>query len=64
MTKCIGFASNGTFVTIGKKKGVSIKLKKMNPYLTSTHCVAHDMPWVSRSINEIISVFEIYKISI
>ncbi len=41
MIKCEGFASNRTFVMIGKKKGISIKLKKMNPYLTLTHCVAH-----------------------
>jgi hypothetical protein len=40
MTKCIVFASNGTFVMIGKR-GMSIKLKKMNPYLSSTYCVAH-----------------------
>jgi hypothetical protein len=24
-----------------KKEDISTKLKKMNPYLTSTHCVAH-----------------------
>ena len=26
---------------VGKKSGVAAQLKKINPFLTSTHCVAH-----------------------
>ena len=26
---------------LGKKSGMAAQLKKVNPFLTSTHCVAH-----------------------
>lgn len=39
--KFIGFGSDGAATMVGKKNGVSTRLKKLNPFLTSVHCVAH-----------------------
>ena len=41
MKKCVGFGSDGAASMVGKKSGVVARLKKVNPFLTSTHCVAH-----------------------
>ena len=41
MKKCVGFRSNGAASMIGKKLGMAAQLKKINPFLTSIHCVAH-----------------------
>ena len=39
--KCVGFGSDGAALMVGKTLGVAAQLKKVNPFLTSTHCVAH-----------------------
>lgn len=39
--KFIGFGSDGAATMVGKKNGVSTRLKELNPFLTSVHCVAH-----------------------
>jgi hypothetical protein len=41
MEKCVGFGSYGTATMVGKNSGVATFLKKVNPFLTSTHCVPH-----------------------
>jgi hypothetical protein len=41
MDKCVGFGSDGAATMVGKNIGVATLLKKVNPFLTSTHCVAH-----------------------
>ena len=41
MKNCIGFGSDGAASVVGKKSRVATQLKKVNPFLTSTHCVAH-----------------------
>jgi hypothetical protein len=41
MSKCVGFGSDGASTMVGKNTGVATLLKKVNPFLTSTHCVAH-----------------------
>jgi len=41
MSKCVGFGSNGIATMEGKNMGVIALLKKLNPFLTSTHCIAH-----------------------
>jgi hypothetical protein len=37
----IAFGSNGASTMVGKKIGVASCLKKLNPFLTFVHCVAH-----------------------
>jgi hypothetical protein len=40
--KCVGFGSDETSTIIGKQDGVAARLKeKINPFLTSIHCVMH-----------------------
>jgi hypothetical protein len=41
MEKCIGFGSDGVSTMTCKNMGVASFLKKVNPFLTSTHYVAH-----------------------
>ena len=41
MKKCVGFGSNRAASMVGKKLRVAVQLKKINPFLTFTHCVAH-----------------------
>jgi hypothetical protein len=41
MEKCVGFGSDGAATMVGKNSSVATFLKKVNPFLTSTHCVAH-----------------------
>ena len=40
--KCVAFGSDGAATMLGRKTGVATRLKeKVNPFLTSVHCVAH-----------------------
>ena len=41
MNKCVGFGSDGASTVVGKNTCVATLLKKVNHFLTSTHCVAH-----------------------
>ena len=41
MKKSVGFGSDGAASMVGKKSRVVAQLKKVNAFLTSTHCVAH-----------------------
>ncbi|KAJ8048792.1 hypothetical protein HOLleu_01255 [Holothuria leucospilota] len=54
-----GFGSDGASVMVGCRNGVATQLKRMEPMIVSTHCVAHrlalavgqvekDMPVVKR----------------
>lgn len=39
--KCIGFGSDGASTMVGKSNGVATSLKKVSPFMTSTHCIAY-----------------------
>lgn len=39
--KQVGFGSDGAAVITGKTNGVAVRLKKVNPFLISIHCMAH-----------------------
>jgi hypothetical protein len=41
MSKCVAFGSDGAATMVGKNTGVAIQLKKVCPFMTSSHCVAH-----------------------
>src|ERR1700738_4394273 len=41
MNKCVGFGSDGASTIVGKNIGMTTFLEKVNPFLTSTHYVAH-----------------------
>ena len=41
MKKCVGFGYDGADSMVGKKSRVAAQLKKVNPFLTSTHCMVH-----------------------
>ena len=41
MKKFIAFGSDGCSTMVGRKKGVATLMKRVNPMLTSIHCVAH-----------------------
>ena len=41
VAKLVAFGSDGCSTMVGRKNGVATLLKKVNPMLTSVHCVAH-----------------------
>lgn len=41
MQKCVGVGYDGTTTMMGQRLGMAIKLKKISPFLTSIHCIAH-----------------------
>jgi hypothetical protein len=41
MQKCCGFGSDGAATMLGQRSGMATKLKKISPFLTSVHCIAH-----------------------
>lgn len=41
MSKMVGFGSDGASVMTGDKKGVGVRLKHDNPFITTMHCIAH-----------------------
>ena len=41
LQKCVGFGSDGAATMLGQRSGMAIKLKKINQFLTSVHCIAH-----------------------
>jgi hypothetical protein len=47
VTKMIALASDGASVMTGEKNGVSTLAKNINPYLISTHCLAHRLALAS-----------------
>lgn len=41
LAKIIGFCSDGASVMTGWKNGVAARLKRLNPFIQSVHCIAH-----------------------
>ena len=41
--KVVGFGSDGASVMTGKNNGVAARLKRVNPFLISIHCMAHKL---------------------
>lgn len=41
LSKVVGFGSDGAAVMLGSKNGVATKLREVNPFLLSCHCIAH-----------------------
>lgn len=41
MSRIIGFASDGASNMVGTEKGVSTRIKDLNPYLFQNHCICH-----------------------
>lgn len=41
MNKCVGFGLDGATTMVGKNTNIVSLLKKVNPFLTSIHCVAY-----------------------
>ena len=41
--KVVGFGSDGASLMIGKNNGVAARLKRVNPFLISIHCMAHKL---------------------
>ena len=41
LSRLVGFGSDGAADMIGKKSGVSTRLKHREPILVSIHCIAH-----------------------
>lgn len=41
--KVVGFGSDGASVMTGKNNGMAARLKRVNPFLISIHCMAHKL---------------------
>lgn len=45
--RMFGMATDGASVMVGTRAGVTTQLKKMNPFMLSTHCIAHRLALAS-----------------
>ena len=49
LSKIAGLGSDGASVMVGKQNGVGARLRKLNPYMLSMHCVAHKLALASEA---------------
>lgn len=47
LEKLIGMATDGASVMKGERNGITAKMKRENPFLLSTHCIAHRLALAS-----------------
>ena len=48
LQKCVGFASDGAQVIVGRENGVAVRLTRDCPSMVAVHCVAHWLALASR----------------
>ncbi len=54
-SKITSFASDGASVMLGKRNGVAAKIAERNPYLFTTHCIAHRLALACNSAENQVS---------
>ena len=59
--KIIHFGSDGASNMIGYKSGVAARLKKINPFMSSNHCVSHRLHLAGKDASNEVLYFEKYE---
>ncbi len=61
MRKVMGFGSDGAAVMIGKRSGVSTRLRAHNPLMINIHCVVHRLALAAAQASESIPYLKKFK---
>ena len=61
MQKVMGFGSDGAAVMIGRRSGVSTRLRAHNPFMINIHCVAHRLALAAAQSSESIPYLKKFK---
>ena len=61
MRKVMGFGSDGAAVMIGRRSGVSTRLRVHNPFMINIHCVAHRLALAAAQAFESIPYLKKFK---
>ena len=59
--KIIHFGSDGVSNMTGYKSGVAARLKKINPFMSSNHCVSHRLHLAGKDASNEVLYFEKYE---
>ena len=59
--RMFGMATDGASVMVGTRTGVTTQLKKMNPFMLSTHCIAHRLALASGQAADSIPYLKQYQ---
>jgi hypothetical protein len=59
--KIIHFGSDGASNMIGNKTGVATRLKKINPFMSSIHCISHRLHLAGKDASDEIEYFQEYE---
>ena len=64
LEKLIGMATDGASVMKGERNGVTAKMKRENPFLLSTHCIAHRLALASGKAADSVPYLKQYQQSV
>ncbi|CAG8551694.1 5703_t:CDS:2 [Ambispora gerdemannii] len=64
MTKLLHFGSDGDSTMIGIRSGVFTRLKKLNPFMSSCHCIAHRLALAGKDSATTVPYFMDYEVTI
>jgi len=59
--KIIHFGSDGASNMIGNKSGVATRLKKINPFMSSIHCISHRLHLAGKDASDEVEYFQQYE---
>ncbi len=61
MKKLFGMATDGASVMTGVRSGVIIRMKERNPFMLTTHCIAHRLALASGKAADTVQCFKKYQ---
>ena len=61
MEKLLGMATDGASVMMGVRCGVTTRMKERNPFMLTTHCIAHCLALASGKAADTVKYFKKYQ---
>ena len=61
MEKLFGMATDGASVMTGVRSGVTTRMKERNPFMLTTHCIAHRLALASGKAADTVQYFKKYQ---
>ena len=61
MEKLLGMATDGASVMMGVRCGVTTRMKERNPFMLTTHCIAHRLALASGKAADTVKYFKKYQ---
>ena len=61
MEKLFGMATDGASVITGVRRGVTTRMKERNPFMLTTHCIAHRLALASGKAADTVQYFKKYQ---